>query len=191
MKSCSLVDALNRALGEEMERNPEMLIYGQDVARGKGGVFSVTQGLTDKYGGNRCFNSPLAEASITGTAVGLATVGMKPVVEIQFGDYIWTGMMQLRNELPTMLYRSNGAFSCPAVVRVAVGGYIRGALYHSQNIETSFAHIPGLHLVMPSNAADAKGLLKAAIRCKDPVIFLEHKGPVPASVCQEQSRWTR
>ena len=171
-----MVDALNKALDEEMSHNPEMVIYGQDVAYGKGGVFSVTQGLTKKYGDKRCFNSPLAESSIVGTAVGMAVVGLKPVVEIQFGDYIWTAMMHLRNELAKMLYRSNGAFSCPAVVRVAVGGYIHGALYHSQNIEATFAHIPGIQVVFPSNATDAKGLLKSAIRGKDPVLFLEHKG---------------
>jgi 2-oxoisovalerate dehydrogenase E1 component len=171
-----MVDALNRALDEELGRNPEMVIYGQDVAGGKGGVFSVTSNLTARYGEKRVFNSPLAEDSIVGTAVGMAVVGMKPVVEIQFGDYIWTGMMQLRNELAVMHYRSNGAWSCPAVVRVAVGGYIRGAVYHSQNIEATFAHIPGLVVILPSNARDAKGLLKSAIRSRDPVLFLEHKG---------------
>ena len=171
-----MVDALNKALDEELARNSEMVIYGQDVAYGKGGVFSVTQGLTAKYGKQRVFNSPLAESSIVGTAVGMATLGMKPVVEIQFGDYIWTAMMQIVNELATMNYRSAGAWTCPSVVRVAVGGYIHGALYHSQNIEATFAHIPGLHVVYPSNAADAKGLLKAAIRLPDPVLFLEHKG---------------
>lgn len=171
-----LVDALNQALDEELERDPDMVIYGQDVAYGKGGVFSVTSGLTDKFGENRVFNAPLAEASICGTAVGLATMGLKPVVEVQFGDYIWTGMMQLRNELALLHYRSNGAFSCPAVVRVAVGGYIRGALYHSQNIEATFSHFPGLFVAYPSNATDAKGMLKAAIRDENPVLFLEHKG---------------
>ena len=171
-----MVDALNQALDEEMRRDPNMLIFGQDVARGKGGVFSVTQGLTDKHGADRCFNSPLAEASICGTAVGMATVGLKPVVEIQFGDYIWTGMMQIVNELAKMLYRSAGTFSCPTVIRVAVGGYIHGAIYHSQSIESIFAHIAGLHVVFPSNATDAKGLLKSAIRGEDPVLFLEHKG---------------
>ncbi len=171
-----MVDALNHALDEELSRIPEMVVYGQDVAYGKGGVFSVTQGLTEKHGDERIFNSPLAEASIIGTAVGMATLGLKPVVEIQFGDYIWTGMMQLRNELSMINYRSNGAFTCPAVVRVAVGGYIHGALYHSQNIESFFSHIPGLIVILPSNATDAKGLLKSAIRCPDPVLFLEHKG---------------
>ena len=171
-----MVDALNRALDEEMQKDEKVLIFGQDVAHGKGGVFSVTSGLTDKYGTNRVFNSPLAEASIAGAAVGLSTLGFKPVAEIQFGDYIWTGLMQLRNELPMMNYRSNGAFTCPAVIRVAVGGYIHGALYHSQNIEATFAHFPGLIVIYPSNATDAKGLLKSAIRSPDPVLFLEHKG---------------
>lgn len=170
-----LVDAINKALREEMERNPEMVIYGEDVAGPKGGVFTVTQDLSKLFG-KRVFNSPLAEASIIGTAIGLATLGFKPVVEIQFGDYIWTAMMQLRNELGMLHYRSNGMFSCPAVVRVAVGGYIRGSLYHSQNIESFFSHIPGILVVHPSNATDAKGLLKSAIRAKDPVLFLEHKG---------------
>lgn len=171
-----LVEAINHALREEMERNPEMLIYGEDVAGPKGGVFTVTHDLTKIFGGKRVFNSPLAEASIIGTAIGLATLGFKPVVEIQFGDYIWTAMMQIRNELCMLHYRSNGMFSCPVVVRVAVGGYIRGSLYHSQNIESFFSHIPGLLVIHPSNATDAKGLLKSAIRAKDPVIFLEHKG---------------
>lgn len=171
-----MVEALNRGLREEMRRNEEMIVFGQDVAYGKGGVFSVTAGLTEEFGADRCFNSPLAEASIVGTAIGMAVTGMKPVVEIQFGDYIWTAMMQIRNELAKMLYRSNGTFSCPAVIRVAVGGYIHGAIYHSQSIEATFAHIPGLHVLFPSNARDAKGLLKAAIRSEDPVLFLEHKG---------------
>ncbi len=171
-----MVDALNKALDEELARDPDALMYGQDVAYGKGGVFAVTTGLTDKHGPEKCFNSPLAEASIIGTAIGLASVGLKPIVEIQFGDYIWTGMMQIRNELAMMNYRSNGAFTCPAVVRVAVGGYIHGALYHSQNIAATFAHTPGLVIIEPSNATDAKGLLKSAIRCPDPVLFLEHKG---------------
>jgi 2-oxoisovalerate dehydrogenase E1 component len=171
-----MVDALNKALHEEMAHNEKMVVYGQDVGYGKGGVFSVTAGLTNAFGANRCFNSPLAEDSIVGTAVGLAAVGYKPVVEIQFGDYIWTAMMQIRNELAALYYRSKGDFSCPAVIRVAVGGYIRGALYHSQNIEATFAHFPGLVVIYPSNATDAKGLLKSAIRSKDPVLFLEHKG---------------
>jgi 2-oxoisovalerate dehydrogenase E1 component len=171
-----LVDALNHALDEELERNPNMYLFGQDVAHGKGGVFTVTAGLTSKYGNERVFNAPLAESSIAGVAVGMATRGLKPVAEIQFGDYIWTAMMQIRNELAMMHYRSGGDFTCPAVLRVPVGGYIHGAAYHSQNIEATFAHFPGLHVVYPSNATDAKGLLKAAIRSSDPVLFLEHKG---------------
>jgi 2-oxoisovalerate dehydrogenase E1 component len=171
-----IVDALNRALVEEMAFNDDVIIYGQDVAKGKGGVFTVTSGLTEKFGLNRCFNSPLAEASILGTALGMSVVGLKPVVEIQFGDYVWTGMMQLRNEIAMLSYRSNGNFSCPLVVRMAVGGYIRGALYHSQNVESTFSHFPGLTVILPSNAADAKGLLKSAIRSPNPVLFLEHKG---------------
>ena len=171
-----MVDAINHALDEELARNPEMVIFGQDVAHGKGGVFTVTAGLTAKYGVNRVFNAPLAESSIAGVAVGMATVGMKPVAEIQFGDYIWTAMMQIRNELAMLHYRSDGDFSCPAVIRVPVGGYIHGGTYHSQNIEATFAHFPGLFVCYPSNATDAKGLLKAAIRGNDPVLFLEHKG---------------
>jgi 2-oxoisovalerate dehydrogenase E1 component len=171
-----IVDAINHALDEELERNPDMIIYGEDVAHGKGGVFTVTAGLTAKYGADRVFNSQLAESSIVGTAIGLAMRGMKPVVEIQFGDYIWTAMNQIRNELALINYRSAGDFSCPAVLRVPVGGYIRGGAYHSQNIEATFAHFPGLYVLYPSNATDAKGLLKAAIRSDDPVLFLEHKG---------------
>ena len=171
-----MVDSLNKALHEEMSHDEKMVVYGQDVGYGKGGVFSITSGLTDAFGSNRCFNSPLAEDSIIGTAIGLATYGYKPVVEIQFGDYIWTAMMQIRNELAMMRYRSNNAFSCPAIIRVAVGGYIRGGPYHSQNIEATFSHFPGLVVIYPSNAGDAKGLLKTAIRGNDPVLFLEHKG---------------
>lgn len=171
-----MVDAINHALDEELARNPDMCIFGEDVAHGKGGVFTVTAGLTAKHGANRVFNSQLAESSIVGAAIGLATRGLKPVVEIQFGDYVWTGMNQIRNELAMMHYRCAGDFSCPAVIRIPVGGYIRGGAYHSQNIEATFAHFPGLFVVYPSNAADAKGLLKAAIRAQDPVLFLEHKG---------------
>lgn len=171
-----LVEALNSALDEEMRLNPEMVIYGQDVAYGKGGVFTVTAGLTAKYSEERVFNSPLAESSIVGTAIGLASIGLKPVVEIQFADYCWTAMMDIRNELALMYYRSNGTCSCPVVIRIPIGGYIHGGLYHSQNIESTFSHFPGLYVVLPSNAWDAKGLLKAAIRGKDPVLFLEHKG---------------
>jgi 2-oxoisovalerate dehydrogenase E1 component len=171
-----LVDALNHTLDHELSINPDTYIFGQDVAHGKGGVFTVTSGLTAKYGKERVFNTQLAESSIVGVAVGMATRGLKPIAEIQFGDYIWTAMNQLRNELAMMNYRSGGDFSCPAVIRVPVGGYIHGAPYHSQNIEATFAHFPGLHIVYPSNATDASGLLKSAIRGKNPVLFLEHKG---------------
>jgi 2-oxoisovalerate dehydrogenase E1 component len=171
-----LVDAINHALHEEMERNEKMLVFGEDVEDTKGGVFTATRGLSKKYGRDRVFNSPLAESSIIGVAVGLAQRGFKPVPEIQFGDYIWTAMMQLRNEVAPMRYRSNNHWSCPMVIRVPVSGYIHGALCHSQNIEGYFAHLPGLRIAYPSNAADAKGLLKAAIRGDDPVLFLEPKG---------------
>ncbi len=172
-----MVDAINHALGEEMERNPQMLIYGQDVGGNKGGVFTATKGLAARFGPERVFNSPLAEASIVGTAFGLAVRGgFKPVVEIQFGDYIWPAFMQLRDEVSMLRYRSYNQWSCPMVIRVAVGGYIHGGLYHSQSIDGFFTHIPGLRVVYPSNAADAKGLLKTACRSEDPVLFLEHKG---------------
>jgi len=175
-KPVVLVDAVNHALAEELEHNPKMLLYGEDIAGKKGGVFTATKGLTDKFGWERVFNSPLAEASIVGTAFGLSVRGFKPVVEIQFGDYIWPAFMQLRDEVAMLRYRSNGNFACPMVIRVAVGGYIRGGLYHSQSIESFFTHIPGIRVVFPSNAADAKGLLKTACRENDPVLFLEHKG---------------
>ncbi len=171
-----LVDAINHALDEELAFNDKMVIYGQDVAGKKGGVFTATRGLTGKFGKHRVFNSPLAESSIIGTAVGAALCGMKPVVEIQFGDYIWTAMMQLRNEVATIRYRSNGVWSCPMVIRVPVGGYIHGGLCHSQSIDGYFTHLPGIFIAYPSNAADAKGLLKMACRMDDPVLFLEHKG---------------
>ncbi|MEC7745410.1 MAG: thiamine pyrophosphate-dependent enzyme [Candidatus Neomarinimicrobiota bacterium] len=171
-----IVDAINHALKEEMARNDKMVIYGQDIADPKGGVFTATKGLSDEFGIDRVFNSPLAESSIVGTAVGMAVAGYKPVVEIQFGDYIWTAMMQLRNEVSTLRYRSNNAWKCPLVVRVPVGGYIHGALYHSQSIDGYFIHMPGIYLAYPSNAADAKGLLKTACRMDDPVIYMEHKG---------------
>ena len=171
-----LVDAINHALAEEMEKNSKMLIYGEDVAGGKGGVFTATRGLTDKFGNERVYNSPLAESSIVGTAIGLSVAGYKPVVEIQFGDYVWTAMMQIRNELSTFRYRSNGSWACPVVIRIPVGGYIHGALCHSQSIDGYFTHLPGVKIAYPSNASDAKGLLKSACRMDDPVIFMEHKG---------------
>ncbi|MEK6756716.1 MAG: dehydrogenase E1 component subunit alpha/beta [Bacteroidota bacterium] len=171
-----MVDAINHALKEEMERNPKMIIFGQDIADGKGGVFTATKGISTKFGEDRAFNSPLAEASIIGVAIGLALKGWKPVPEIQFADYIWPAFMQIRDELAMFRYRSNGTWSCPVIIRTPVGGYIHGGHYHSQCIEGIMAHIPGIRLAFPSNAADAKGLLKAAIRGDDPVIFMEHKG---------------
>ncbi len=175
--SIVMVDAINHALAEEMERNPKMLIYGEDVGGNKGGVFTATRGLSAKFSEERVFNSPLAEASIVGTAFGLAVRGdYKPVVEIQFGDYIWPAFMQIRDEVAMLRFRSSNAWSCPMVIRVAVGGYIHGGLYHSQSIDGFFTHIPGIRVVFPSNAADAKGLLKTACREEDPVIFCEHKG---------------
>lgn len=171
-----MVDAINHAMHEEMERDDKMLVFGEDVEDGKGGVFTATRGLSTRFGRERVFNSPLAESSIVGVAIGLAVRGYKPVAEIQFGDYVWTAMMQIRNELASMRYRSNNAWSCPVVLRIPVGGYIHGALCHSQNIEGFFAHLPGIRIAYPSNAADAKGLLKSAIRGDDPVLFLEQKG---------------
>ena len=171
-----IVDAINHALKEEMELNEKMVIYGQDIADPKGGVFTATRGLSDRFGKQRVFNSPLAESSIIGTAVGMATTGWKPVVEIQFGDYIWYAMMQIRNEVVTMRYRSNNTWDCPMVIRVPVGGYIHGALCHSQSIDGFFLHLPGIYIAYPSTAADTKGLLKMACRMNDPVLFLEHKG---------------
>lgn len=171
-----MVDAINHALHEEMERNHEMFIFGEDIEDGKGGVFTATKGLSTRFTKKRVFNSPLAEASIMGVAVGMSLAGMKPVVEIQFGDYIWPAFMQMKNEMAPMRYRSNNAWTAPVVTRVAIGGYIHGGLCHSQNIEAFFAHIPGILIAYPSNAADAKGLLKTACRIKDPVLFLEHKG---------------
>ena len=171
-----LVDAINHALKEEMSRDENILLFGQDVADGKGGVFTATSGISSMFGEERCFNAPLAESSIVGVAIGLAIRGLKPVVEIQFGDYIWTAMMQIRNELSTIRWRSNNNWACPAVIRIPVGGYIHGALCHSQNIEAFFSHIPGLKILYPSRADDAKGLIKSVIRGNDPVLFLEHKG---------------
>jgi len=171
----TMVDALNHALREEMERNPKVFMWGEDIADPKGGVFGVTRGLTDAFP-TRVENSPLAEATIVGVAQGMAIAGFKPVVEIQFGDYSWPGFMQMRNEIPTLRWRSAGRWTCPLVVRIAVGGYIRGGPYHSQCVEAVYAHTPGWYIAFPSNAQDAKGLLKTAIRAEDPVLFLEHKG---------------
>ena len=170
-----MVDAINRTLKEEMARDESVIVYGEDVAGDKGGVFTATKDLTDEFGEDRCFNSPLAEGSIIGTAVGYAASGFTPVVEIQFADYIWPAMQQLRNQVAPFRYRSNGDWSCPMVVRVPCGGYIHGGLCHSQNVESIFGHTPGLKVALPSTAADAKGLLATAVRSEDPVLFLEHK----------------
>ncbi|HZW39340.1 MAG TPA: thiamine pyrophosphate-dependent enzyme [Ignavibacteriaceae bacterium] len=175
-KNIVMVDAINHALLEELENNKDIYVFGEDIADSKGGVFTATKGLSTKFGKERVFNSPLAEASIMGVAIGMSLAGLKPVVEIQFADYIWPAFMQMKDELATMRYRSNNSWSSPVVTRVAVGGYIHGGLYHSQNIESIFAHVPGIYIAYPSNAADAKGLLKTACRINDPVLFCEHKG---------------
>lgn len=173
-ESISLIEAINRGLREEMKLNPKILMWGEDIADPKGGVFGVTRGLSTAHP-DRVTNSPLAEASIVGVAGGMAIAGYKPIVEIQFSDYMWPAFMQIRNEVPTVRWRSQGVWTCPVVIRIPVGGHIKGGPWHSACVEAFLAHIPGWRVVFPSSAEDAKGLIKTAARSPDPVIFLEHK----------------